>query len=717
MNDAEAWMPPDSATGLQQTWAQVRGFAFPLLIVTSILVIIAPLPPLMMDMLLACNVTAAVLILLTTIYVSRPLEFSVFPAILLGTTLARLVLNVASTRLILTRGATDKTGAAGEVIQAFGEFVAGDKIAVGLILFAILVAIQFLVITKGSGRISEVAARFFLDGMPGKQMSIDADLAANVITQDEAKARRQEISQQADFYGAMDGASKFVRGDAIAGIVITLINIAGGLYIGIVENGMSFGEAGEVFTKLTIGDGLVTQIPGFLISLAAGLIVTRSSVESDLPKEVMSQMFRHPEALFLSSAFLGAMAFTGMPMGPLLFLSAGCTVIGLTLQKNLKTTAQAADVKTAADLPENQPPPERKPEDRLPVEPLMVELGAGVVPLADPSRGGDMLERVMQIRHQIAEELGIILPKVRVRDNTWLGVNEYVIRIRDMEVAKGEVWPSNMLAINRGTAEGDLPGIKTTDPLNDNPSFWIDPSQVDRAEGQGYTIVEPSIVVIMHLTEIIRQHAAELLTRQHVHELIGALKDRAPKLVEEVNPDQVKMSHVHQVLKNLLAERVPVRDLETILQTTIDNSDRISNLAIMTEYVRTALARTICQKYRDLKRRIHLVSLDPVLEDFLRQKMDFDQFGIGSKLTPQESEAILDGLKIELKKLTDIGLQPVVITTAPQIRAGLRQMTSRALPKLAVLCLNEITPETQIVSRGYVSAEVLRSVLMAQAEG
>ncbi|MDA0283684.1 MAG: flagellar biosynthesis protein FlhA [Planctomycetota bacterium] len=710
-------MPPNSAIGLRETWAQVRGLAFPVLIVTSILVIIAPLPPLLMDLLLACNITAAVLILLTTIYVSRPLEFSVFPAILLGTTLARLVLNVASTRLILTRGATEKTAAAGEVIEAFGEFVAGDKIAVGLILFAILVAIQFLVITKGSGRISEVAARFFLDGMPGKQMSIDADLAANVITQAEAKQRRQEISQQADFYGAMDGASKFVRGDAIAGIVITLINIAGGLYIGIVDNGMSFGEAGEVFTKLTIGDGLVTQIPGFLISLAAGLIVTRSSVESNLPKEVMNQMFRHPEAMFLSSAFLGAMAFTGMPMLPLLSLSGLCTVIGLNLQKHKTSAQQAAQMQSASELPENQPVPERKPEDRLPVEPLMVELGAGVVPLADPSRGGDMLERVMQIRHQIAEELGIILPKVRVRDNTWLGLNEYVIRIRDMEVARGEVWPTHMLAINRGGAEGDLPGIQTTEPLNNQPAFWIEHGLIDRAESQGFSVVEPTIVVILHLTEIIRQHAAELLTRQHVHELLGALKDRAPKLVEEVNPDQVKMSHVHQVLKNLLSERVPVRDLETILQTTIDNSDRISNLSIMTEYVRTALARTICQKFRDVKRRIHLVSLDPVLEDYLRSKMDFDQFGVGTKLTPQEAEAILAGLKIELKKLTDLGLQPVVITSAPQIRAGLRQMTSRAIPKLAVLCLNEITPETQIVSRGYVSAEVLRAVLMAQAEG
>lgn len=709
-------MPPDAGAGWQGRWAQIRGFLFPILIVTSVLVIVAPLPPLLMDLLLACNVTTGVLILLTTIYVKKPLDFSVFPAILLGTTLARLVLNVASTRLILTRGATDKTAAAGEVIQAFGEFVAGDRIAVGLILFTILVAIQFLVITKGSGRISEVAARFFLDGMPGKQMSIDADLAANVITQEEAKARRQEVAQQADFYGAMDGASKFVRGDAIASIVITLINVAGGLYIGIVENGMAMGEAAEVFTKLTIGDGLVTQVPGFLISLAAGLIVTRSSVESDLPSDVVSQMFRHPEAMFLSSAFLGAMAFTGMPMGPLLALSAGCGGVGLVLQQGKQAQKEEAETAAAAELPENQPPPERKPEDRLSVEPLMVELGAGVVPLADPAKNGDLLERVMQIRHTIAEELGIILPKVRVRDNTWLGLNEYVIRIRDMEVARADVWPTQILAINRGSAQGELPGMPTVEPLHDYPAFWIDPAQKDRAESQGYSIAEPTILMIMHLTEVIRQHADELLTRQHVHELVGALKDRAPKLVEEVNPDQVKMSHVHQVLRNLLAERIPIRDLETILQTVIDNSDRISNLSILTEYVRTALARTICQAHRDVKRRIHLVSLDPILEDYLRAKMDFDQFGISSKLTPQESEAILEGLKVELKKLTDLGMKPVVMTSAPQIRAGIRQMTSRALPKLSVLCLNEVTPETQIMSRGFVSAEVLRTALSAQAQ-
>ena len=707
-------MPPESGAAWRGAWTISRGYIFPVLIVASVRVIIAPLPPMLMDLLLAANVTAAVLILLTTIYVRRPLEFSVFPAILLGTTLARLVLNVASTRLILTRGGTDGTAAAGEVIQAFGEFVAGDRIAVGLILFCILIAIQFLVITKGSGRVSEVAARFFLDGMPGKQMSIDADLAAGAISQAEAKARRQEIAQQADFYGAMDGASKFVRGDAVASIVITLINIAGGLYIGVVENKLAVGQAATTFTKLTIGDGLVTQIPSFLIALAAGLIVTRSSIDSDLPRDVVSQLFRHPEAMFLSAAFLGAMAFTGLPMAPMLVLAVGCAVTGLMLNK-ARATNQIEESRLEVEVAAPIVPPERKPEDRLSVEPLMVELGAGLIALADPAQGGDLLERVTRIRHQIAEELGLMLPKVRVRDNTLLDLNEYVVRIRDMEVARGEVWPTHHFAVDPGNAQGDLPGIESDEPLSGHRAFWIESSTVDRATGQGFAVQEPAAVVIQHLTELIRQHSSELLTRQNVHDLVAVLKSRAPTLVEELNSDQVRMSHVHRVLKNLLSERVPIRDLETILQTVIDNADRIGNQSILTEYVRTALARTICQQYRDPQRRIHLVSFDPVLEDHLKTKTDFDDFGVSSRVAPQESEALMAALKIELKKLTDRGLPPVVITTAPQIRAGLRQMTRRVIPTLAVLCLNEITPETQIVSRGYVSAEILRPVLVQPA--
>ncbi len=698
--------------GTRGTWSMLRGLVFPLLIVASVGVIILPLPAFFLDLFLACNITVAVLILLTTIYVSKPLEFSVFPALLLGTTLARLVLNLASTRLILTNGGTDKTAAAGHVIQAFGDFVAGDKLVIGLILFCILVAIQFLVITKGAGRISEVAARFFLDGMPGRQMAIDAELAAGAINQQQAKVRRDEIGLQADFYGSMDGASKFVRGDAIAGIVITLINVVGGLYVGVVEHGMSFGEAAEVFTKLTIGDGLVTQVPAFLISLASGLIVTRTSSDSDLPSDVIGQLFRHPFAMFLSSGFLVFLTFTGLPRLPLFGLAAACAVVGWVLQKSEQATVK----QTAADAAEKpEAPVEDKPEEKLHVQPILLELGAGLVPLADMSKGGDLLDRVLQIRHQIADELGIIVPKVRVRDNSWLGINEYVISLRDQEIVRGEVWPNALLAVNRGAAKGELPGIETTDPLSGAPAYWIEPHLRDRAAMNGYSCAEPSLIVVMHLIEIIRRHADELLTRQHLHELIGSLKDVAPKLLEEVNPDKLKVSTVHTVLRNLLSERVPIRDLETILQTIVDNADRITNLSILTEYVRTALARTICQKHRDHQRRMHVVSLDPILEDFLRSKMDFDQFGVNCKLTPAESEAVLGAVQSELQKLTAIGMQPVLLTTSPQVRAGLRQISSRSMPKLSVLCLNEVTAETQITSRGYVRAECLRAALQPPA--
>lgn len=704
-------MQADGA-GTRGTWSMLRGLVFPLLIVASVGVIILPLPAFCLDLFLACNITVSVLILLTTIYVAKPLEFSVFPALLLGTTLVRLVLNLASTRLILTKGGTDKTAAAGHVIQAFGEFVAGDKLVVGIILFCILIAIQFLVITKGAGRISEVAARFFLDGMPGRQMAIDAELAAGAIDQKGAKARREEIALQADFYGSMDGASKFVRGDAIAGIVITLINVVGGLYVGVVEHSMSFGEAAEVYTKLTIGDGLVTQVPAFLISLASGLIVTRTSSDSDLPSDVVGQLFRHPLAMYFSAGFLVFLTITGLPKAPLFGLAAACAIVGWTLQKSEKEVVQKAAEESTEKA---EAAAEDKPEDKLHVQPIMLELGAGLVPLADITKGGDLLDRVLQIRHQIADELGIIVPKVRVRDNSWLDINEYVISLRDQEVARGKVWPNCLLAINRGAAKGELSGISTTDPLTGAPAVWIEPHHRERASMNGYSCIEPALLVVMHLIEMIRRHADELLTRQHLYELIGSLKEVAPKLLEEVNPEKMKVSTLHTVLRNLLSERVPIRDLETILQTIVDNADRITNLSILTEYVRTALARTICQKHRDHQRRIHVVSLDPILEDFLRSKMDFDQFGVNCKLNPAESEAVLSALQVELKKLTDIGMQPVLLTTAPQVRAGLRQISSRSMPKLSVLCLNEVTSETQITSRGYVRAECLRGALSPPA--
>ena len=441
----------------RSTLAGSTGFAFPVLIVSALLVIVMPLPPAVMDLLLAGNITAAVVILLTTIYVGKPLDFSVFPSILLGTTLARLVLNVASTRLILTRGATDGTAAAGGVIEAFGNFVSGDSLVVGLILFVILVAIQFLVITKGATRISEVAARFALDGMPGKQMAIDADLNAGIVTAEQAKIRRQEVSQQADFYGAMDGASKFVRGDAIAGIVITLINIIGGLYVGMVEQGMPLAEAATVFTTLTIGDGLVSQVPGFLISLAAALLVTRTSADSHLSNDVVSQMFRHPEAMFLAATFLVALAFTGLPAMPMATLGAGCAMVGLTLRSTNKNAAIDRQQHERKELADARPEP--KPEDQLLVDPLELELGVGLIRLADPAAGGDLLDRVTRVRHKVAQELGLILPKVRIRDNIRLDQRQYRIKIRDMAIARGEAYPEGRLAIDTGAVSGRIGGM------------------------------------------------------------------------------------------------------------------------------------------------------------------------------------------------------------------------------------------------------------------
>lgn len=692
---------PDAGASWRGAWAQSRGLLFPVLIVMSVLVIVAPMPAIVLDLLLACNITAAVLILLTTIYVRKPLDFSVFPALLLGTTLARLVLNVASTRLILTRGATEQTRAAGEVIQAFGEFVTGDRIVVGLILFSILIVIQFLVITKGSGRISEVAARFFLDGLPGRQMSIDADLANGVITQDEGKRRRDELAQQADFYGAMDGASKFVRGDAIASIVITVINILGGFYVGVVEGSLGVAETGSIFTKLTIGDGLVTQVPGFLIALAAGLIVTRSSVDTDLPKDVVSQVFRHPEAMFLAAAFLAAMSFTGLPAGPLLALAAGCGVVGVVLQRSQddqpQTNESSSDpATTQVDSLADQ---STASDEQLAVEVLTVELGSGLVPLADASANGDLLERITQIRTQIAEEFGMILPRVHVRDHAWLGMNEYVLRIRGVEIARGEIWPTQRLAINRGSARGTLPGIRTTDPIEGDDAVWIAESLADQASSQGFSVVEPASVLGRHLTEVIRLNADELLTRQHVYELLGALKRRAPDLAEELNHDVIPMSHVHGVLKSLLAERLPIRDLETIIQAMVDMNAHRPELSVLIQAVRSSLARTICQKFRDQRGRIHVVTLSHSLEDRLHSAFSI---GDAKPLTQIERESLLSALRGEVSLLSQIGLTPILLTANPETRVGIRSTVEKQIPRLVILSQTEITSDTEIVSRGEV---------------
>lgn len=707
-------MSTGMAIAPRSAWTLTQGLVFPILIVMSVLVIITPLPAFVMDLLLAANITVSVVILLTTIYVSKPLEFSVFPSVLLGTTLARLVLNVASTRLILTKATLDGTGAAGGVIEAFGNFVAGGQLVVGLILFSIIVIIQFIVITKGATRISEVAARFALDGMPGKQMAIDADLNAGLITQEQAKSRRAEIAQQADFYGAMDGAGKFVRGDAIAGIVITLINIIGGLFIGMVMNRMPFGRAIEVYTTLTIGDGLVSQVPGFLIALASGLLTTRSSTESNLSQDIISQVFHHAEALFVAGGFVMALGFTGLPMLPMLVLGGGCGGIAWLLrgQEKQRATELVREQAKQAEIP-TEPP---KPEEQLLVDPMELELGYGLIRLADPSTGGDLLDRVTRVRNKIASELGIILPKVRVRDNVRLPPRSYQIKIKDVAVAWGEIYPEAMLAIDTGNVTGAVPGIETVDPAFGRPARWIETGYSERAELLGYSIVEPTAVLITHLTEVVRSHSDELLSRQQVHQLLEHLRERAPKVVDELVPDLLKPAQLHQVLNNLLRERVPIRDLESILETLGEYADRTKDLTVLTEYVRHALSRTICSLYRDSQRTLHVIAIEPALEDVLTSGFEFGERGLIVKLSPQVAEAVTQELGKQLQKLVRSGRPPVVLCS-PQIRAGLRQITHAALPKLAVLSLNEVTRDTAVEPHGSVPLSILKPTAGVRTAG
>ena len=679
--------------------ARWHDLVLPLGMIASVLVILVPLPPVLMDVLLALNVSIAVVMLLTTIYVRTPLEFSIFPTLLLATTLGRLVLNVATTRLVLTHGQTQGLSAAGDVVRAFGEFVAGDKIVVGLIIFVIIVVIQFVVITKGATRISEVAARFALDGMPGRQMAIDADVHAGIIDEREAQRRRLEISQQADFFGAMDGASKFVRGDAIAGILITLINIVGGLCIGVFEAGMPLAEAAEVFTKLTIGDGLVSQVPAFLISLAAGLLVTRSSNETNLPALFISQIFSRPRALAVTGAFLGVLVFTNLPALPL--LSIGGSLIGMAVVMTRKEKQAAAQTQAKAKAEEKKPPVERI-EDYLLVDPMEAEIGVGLIRLADPKRGGDLLDRITRIRQNMAAEIGIIIPKVRIRDNFRLDQNQYRIKIADVPVAEGIIYPSMLLAMDSGLTSGRIDGIGTKDPAFGTAAVWIEPSHRSQAEMLGYTVVEPVSVLATHLSEVVRKHADEILTRDAAKHLIDELKQSSPAVVDELIPGLMKLGEVQQILQMLLREQVSIRQLAPILERLADYAGRTKDPILLTEHVRHRLARVICSRYRDAENRLYVVTLEPALEDRVRSGIEHTERGMFLRMSPQAVEATCRAIAKEVEKLVRANHPPVLLVS-PQIRAGLKQLTTPHLPQLVVLSYNEITRDTMIESMGMVA--------------
>ena len=688
------------AAGARSVLSRGADLILPLGFITSVLVIMVPLPPALLDVLLAINISVAVIMLLTTIYVRTPLEFSIFPSLLLATTLGRLVLNVATTRLILTRAQTHGLLAAGEVVRTFGEFVAGDRVVVGLIIFTIIVVIQFVVITKGATRISEVAARFALDGMPGRQMAIDADLNAGMIDEREAQRRRLDISRQADFFGAMDGASKFVRGDAIAGIVITLVNIVGGLFIGVIESGMSISAAAEIFTKLTIGDGLVSQVPAFLISLAAGLLVTRSSNDSSLPAEFMSQLFSRPQALAVTAGFLLMLVFTSLPKAPLITIGGCCGGMAVMLSRKQKQGKVTAQAKEKADS--QKKPAEERIEDYLSVDPMEIEIGVGLIRLADPKRGGDLLERVQRVRQNVAAEIGIIMPKVRIRDNMRLDQNSYRLKVSDVPVTEGVVYPAMLLAMDSGVTTGKIKGLQTKEPAFGTAAVWIEPAQRDQAEMLGYTVVEPVSVLATHLTETVRKHADEILSRDATKHLVDELKQTSPAVVDELIPSQLKLAEVQQILQMLLREQVPIRQLAPILETLGDYASRTRDPLLLTEYVRHRLARSICSRYRDANNRLYVVTFDPGLEDKIRAGFEHNDRGLFIRSSPTTIELICRLISKELDKLIRANHPPIVLVS-PQIRAALKQMTSSHLPQLVVLSYNEITRDTQIESLGLVA--------------
>ncbi len=736
---AKATPSMSSGGGVAAMWAvfdRYKPLLVPVGVIGMIAVIVVPLPTFVMDGLIAANIGVAALILMTVIFVKSPLEFSVFPSVLLGTTLMRLVLNIATTRMILSADASTGDAAAGKVIEAFAEFVTGSSVVVGVILFLILIIVQFVVITKGATRISEVAARFTLDGMPGKQMAIDADLNAGLIDEQQARARREQISQEADFYGAMDGAAKFVRGDAVAGIIITLVNIIGGFAVGVAINGMLVGDAVEVFTRLTVGDGLVSQLPALVISIAAALIVTRSGSRADLGEELTGQLATRSSALWITSAFLGAMSLTGLPATPMLTLAGIIGTVAWFAGKNEKSAAKKVEAKKNNDA--KAAPPDTAPiEQALHVDMLELEVGYQLVELVDTTRGGDLLERITMIRRTLAAEQGMVMPPVRIRDNMQLGPNEYRVKIRGNAVATGQVYPGKYLAMDGGLGDPDappLPGIRTKEPAFGLDAVWIDAGLRDLAEQQNCTAVDATSVLSTHLTEVVKNHAAEMLDFEETTNLITQLREKAPKLCDAVlgpagtqtEPPLIKTNQLQTVLENLLQERVPIRDLASIVETLGQWGTRTKDLDVLTEYVRNELRRTICTQYAVVEAgtdesglqlgpnitKLYCVSLDPALEDLINGYIDRGEQGTSLTLPPAVANRVTAALLEECQTLMNAGRHPVVLAS-PQVRAQVRRLIEPHLPTCAVLGYNEVSKGVEVESMGLVQFDAQTSAGVA----
>ncbi|MEW6595624.1 MAG: flagellar biosynthesis protein FlhA [Thermodesulfobacteriota bacterium] len=670
-------------------------------VVGILLVMVVPLPTILLDLLLSFNITMGLVVLLISMYNANPLDFSAFPSVLLITTLFRLSLNIASTRLILLHG-HEGPGSVGHVIQSFGHFVVGGNYAVGLIIFLIMVLINFIVITKGSGRIAEVAARFTLDAMPGKQMAIDADLNAGLINEAEAKRRRQEISRQSEFYGAMDGASKFVRGEAVAGIVIMIINIIGGLFIGVLMQKMEIGNAAETYTLLTIGDGLVAQIPALIISTSAGIIVSRAASDESMGKEYLRQFGLQPQALAVASGIIILFGLIpGLPHLP--FITLGLLVGGvayLAFQRNAvekETRAQEEEKQKKAAAPAPGSP--ETVEALLPLDVLELEVGYGLIPLVDENQKGDLLERIRAIRRQFAMDMGLVIPPLHVRDNLQLKPDEYVLLMKGVEVGRGEVMMAHLLAMDSGAAKREIDGIPTTEPAFHLPALWIAEEKKDEAQVAGYTVVDPSTVVATHLTEILRTHADELLGRQDTQKLLDNLAKTHPKVVEELVPTLLPLGLVQKVLQNLLRERVSIRDLLTICETLADHAPMGKDPEILTEYVRQKMARSIASPHVDQEGNLNVLTLAQRAEDIIRESIQQSDHGAFLNLEPNLAQRLLEQIQQESEKAATNGYQPIILCS-PVIRRHLRRLLERFMPHVMVLSHNEVTTQTRIRSMG-----------------
>jgi flagellar biosynthesis protein FlhA len=668
-------------------------------VIGIVLMIIIPLPPKLLDVIIAFNITISVVILLLSMFTTEVLQFSVFPTLLLITTLLRLGLNISSTRLILTQAY------AGDIIEAFGEFVVGGNYVVGIIIFLIIIIIQFVVITAGAGRVSEVSARFTLDAMPGKQMSIDADLNAGVITEELARERRTKLQDEASFYGAMDGASKFVKGDAIAGIIVTIINIFGGIIIGVVMLKMPIAKAATTYVRLTVGDGLVGQIPALLISVASGILVTRSGSTTNLGTLLTSQLTAFPKVIGLASVVLLVLAaIPGMPHLVFIMLSVGTATSAYFLHKDEK---DQKNMKMESEEQEIYETENREPENvmsLIAVEPMEIEIGYGLIPLADEATGGDLLQRIASVRRQCALEMGIVVQPIRIKDNLQLKTNEYVVKIRGTVIIKGDLMPSMLLCIDPSSEDINIQGINTIEPTFGLPAVWINNDQREDAEIKGLTVVDPTTVMVTHLTETIKSHAFELLGRQETKLLIDSVKEKYNTVVEELIPDLMTIGEVQKVLQSLLKEKVAIKDMVTILESLADNSRITKDIEVLTEYVRFSLGRSICNGLIDENGSITIITLSPEVENIISSNIQKSIQGSFPAVDPDTTGQILNSIKNNISSIYFHNNQPVILVS-PKIRPAFRRLIEMVFPSIIVLSLNEIPNEVEIKTEGVVTLQ------------